>query len=1677
MLPMREIFLNRKDNTVRMIAARAMLVACLLVLLGSPQIHAQEGGFTPLFNGTDFTGWEGNFDIFRIEDETIVAGSLDGPIPQNEFLATTQEYENFELRFDAKLVATTYEGEYSNQGNAGIQIRSLRIPNHNEVGGYQVDMGIEPTRNIWGSLYDESRRRYMLQLVDQNLVASTYKDEDWNEFVIRCEGPRIQVWLNGKQTVDYTETDPSIPRSGVIAPQIHGGRPAIASYRNIRIKEFAASNTPSPAAIAQSSDVQRPRDPFIFRINLDGRARMLVTGLHEGLWAAYDTQRGGLYRLWDAGVRFRGPVYDTVHAVQPESLGEAYILNEIADSPWRIRRNGEETTVKAKYLGYTVKNNVATIRFALPLNNNESILVEETPEYITNDEGMHGFERSIRTSNVPEGAQVILDVHHDRVSISPMISSSGPYAITDGERIEEGAYRISGDLYLNWNGTTWIRSFFNPLPDSGAEADAESSVAADADVKPVDIITHGKTLLGANDCAACHTMVTKQIGPSFVEVALKYDDSQEMRDQIAAKIRTGGQGVWGTRPMAAHPFLKADDAQAIAAFILSLDSGDQAQPQPGVAVDYYQMGVPLARMPQVAPGQNPNLSKAYPILDFLSGNPDIDEDNDEVFDNFHTDFVMKASGFLNIDEEKEYEFRFTANNGGSLEIDGEEHAKGHYFEGTYQKEFRLALSEGAHPFNIEFYHHLFDKILRLEWRFEGQEDWEVVPESVYTHSPYAIKPSSPGLKEMVLASSPGFGSYLEAPHPSYTVSPVRPPGFEPRIGGLDVTEDGRILISTWDGEAYLLENSMTGDTEQPKVTKIAHGFSEPLGIVEAEGDIYVLQRWELTRLVDNDGDGITDEYQVVANDWGATADFHEWSFGLEYRDNYFYAALGIGQGQFRDEQSPDRGQVIKIAMDGTHTFMAGGLREPNGIGFGPNGELFSTDNEGEWLPTNKFVHVKKDEYSFFGHRGEWRGDVSHHTDTPPTLWLPLTEISNSPTQPVPLHHGPYEGQMIFGDLTHGGIKRVFLERVDGELQGVVFRFAQGLEVGILRMDWGPDDALYAAGLGSVQDFAHKGHQYGLERLTYNGTPTFEMLAVRAKANGMEIEFTEPLRLGDGEFPDDYLVQQFWYKPSGEYGGGKQDLENLTINSVNVSKNRRKVFLEMTDMKPGHVLYLNLAAPMLSESGLQLWSNEAWYTLNAIPKKKGKSKRSQVARQDNAISKAIKSAGWSLLFDGKTTNGWRGYTDAPPPSNWSVRDGFLTGTAGAPLMTASQFDNFELEFDWIVEPGADSGVFYHVHSSGETPGATGPEMQLVDDRNHPDAKGVMIHASGSAYDVLPPTFGLAKASGEQNHGRIVVDSGLVEHWVNGIRVVNYDMLGPLWKSKVNASLFAGEASFAQSGKGHIVLQSRDASVAFKNIRIRPLAARERAVAKTRIAAPLKAPEPRDLAPVADLQATLLSDSATWHSRDNAVRDLTRSADGLRALIALAKKGEFPGAMEEVAKVAIAAYADDTLRDESASQFPLPHMKDGASIPSLAELSTLQGNAARGEEVFTINCQQCHVVSGVGTDFGPDQSDVGNRLTRRQLYQAILDPSGDIAQEFTTHQLELADGRMLTGFIIAESHGKISLKIEGGIIEEIDARDILDRQKQALSAMPSDIYQIITTNELADLINYLGTLKEN
>ena len=208
-------------------ATRTALCFCVLMLcISSPS--SGKASRSPLFDGKSFQGWEGDTDkTFRIQDGAVVAGSLSAKVPRNEFLCTRKSYKDFLLRVKFRLLGTG--------ANAGVQIRSKRIPNHHEVIGYQADMG-DP--EWWGCLYDESRRKKVLAKADLATVNKVLKRNDWNEYVIRCEGKRVQLSINGLQTVDYLEPDDSIEQSGVICLQIHGGPPSEAWYKDVSIEEL-----------------------------------------------------------------------------------------------------------------------------------------------------------------------------------------------------------------------------------------------------------------------------------------------------------------------------------------------------------------------------------------------------------------------------------------------------------------------------------------------------------------------------------------------------------------------------------------------------------------------------------------------------------------------------------------------------------------------------------------------------------------------------------------------------------------------------------------------------------------------------------------------------------------------------------------------------------------------------------------------------------------------------------------------------------------------------------------------------------------------------------------------------------------------------------------------------------------------------------------------------------------------------------------------------------------------------------------------------------------------------------------------------------------------------------------------------------------------------------------------
>lgn len=206
---------------------------------------------------------------------------------------------------------------------------------------------------------------------------------------------------------------------------------------------------------------------------------------------------------------------------------------------------------------------------------------------------------------------------------------------------------------------------------------------------------------------------------------------------------------------------------------------------------------------------------------------------------------------------------------------------------------------------------------------------------------------------------------------------------------------------------------------------------------------------------------------------------------------------------------------------------------------------------------------------------------------------------------------------------------------------------------------------------------------------------------------------------------------------------------------------------------------------------------------------------------NTLTQEEQTAGWRLLFDGATPAGWRGFRQPGVPDGWVVEEGALTRVGpGGDLITEEQFENFELALEWRIAPGGNSGVMFRVTEDAEETYHTGPEMQVLDDSAHADGMS-RLTAAGANYALHAAPEGAVRPTGEWNQARLVVNGAHVEHWLNGTRVVEYELWTPEWDSLVAASKFAEWPGYGRARRGHIALQDHGDRVQYRNIKIRVL----------------------------------------------------------------------------------------------------------------------------------------------------------------------------------------------------------------------------------------------------------------
>ncbi|GAB2885719.1 family 16 glycoside hydrolase [Streptomyces mayteni] len=658
-----------------------------------------------------------------------------------------------------------------------------------------------------------------------------------------------------------------------------------------------------------------------------------------------------------------------------------------------------------------------------------------------------------------------------------------------------------------------------------------------------------------------------------------------------------------------HPTLALGVALVAAVFLpvtsANAASDDDLPPQePGVTLRAFDVGFEPERICVLTEGQTPNIDVLRPTVDWES---------DADFGGIANNFMGHVIANIHVPEDGGYDFRVTSDDGSRLYLDGEEIIANDQRQPPTSADGRAELTAGAHALRIDYFQGAYGKALRLEWQPPGEDAFVLVPESVLTTDAGVTRVTSPGVKSCAdVNASPGDGAPLAGVHPDYMLTDLRPEGYEPKVTGMDWFDDGRMVITTWagresfDGAVEIVDGTVGEDADPADITTevVATDMNEPQGVLVEDGEVIVAEKHQLSRLIDADGDGFYEDKAAIAS-WPSGGTYHEFGFGLLADDDYYYLNLSVaitpGGRTTVPQHVENRGTSVRIDKEtGELEYVAGGLRTPNGIGWGPEGEVFVTDNQGDWLPSSKLLEIEPG--AFYNHYTTPPGPFDDQPVTEPVLWLPHGEIANSPTNPVQVEEGVFEGQTVFGDVTYGGIQRAFLEEVDGRRQGAVFRMTQGLESGVSRLAIGPDGSFYVGGIGGGGNWQQPGKlTYGLQKLTPTSEDAMDILSMEITETGFDLTYTKPVSADVVENAvERYEVEQWTYTPTSQYGGEKQHEEVLSVADASVSDDGRTVSLDIPGLREDRVVHVRSPRPFESADGTALWSTEAWYTVHNIP---------------------------------------------------------------------------------------------------------------------------------------------------------------------------------------------------------------------------------------------------------------------------------------------------------------------------------------------------------------------------------------------------------------------------------------------------------------------------------------------
>jgi glucose/arabinose dehydrogenase len=409
-----------------------------------------------------------------------------------------------------------------------------------------------------------------------------------------------------------------------------------------------------------------------------------------------------------------------------------------------------------------------------------------------------------------------------------------------------------------------------------------------------------------------------------------------------------------------------------------------------------------------------------------------------------------------------------------------------------------------------------------------------------------------------------------------------------RLSDVDFLSDGRAVVTSLSGDVWLVEG-LGAQAGTLRWQRFATGLNQPLGVRVVDDVIHVTGRDQITRLHDRDGNGEADFYENLNNDVMAATNFHAFTMNLETdAEGRFHFAKAtpwppVPQG-VPAEITPHHGVLFRMPPDGSRLeILATGLRNPNGLDIGPDGEMVYADNEGNWIPTSMVQRVRTGAFHGFVPSAHMRGVPTDADFRKPIVWIPHV-VDNSPAKPTFIHSDGWpadlQGHLVLASYGRGTLSLVLVEDVDGEWQGAHVVLPLTFRSGLERARFHRDGHLYIAGLTSWQSVGHGGDAGSFHRVRFTGRPLHLPVAMETRAGGLQLRFSDALDAAAAADVQNYQITQWTYPWTSQYGTrgqvysvdepGRTGADPVALRSVRLSDDGKTVLLEIPGLVPGPV---------------------------------------------------------------------------------------------------------------------------------------------------------------------------------------------------------------------------------------------------------------------------------------------------------------------------------------------------------------------------------------------------------------------------------------------------------------------------------------------------------------------------